>query len=104
MDIIELNILNFFIIIYNVFEYIKKNNKSDKNEITEKKDENNINSLIEKLKILIENIKEAIYNISKEKEIKGDIIYYELISNLLLDELLKEKNLEYKIYILKEFF
>ena len=43
------------------------------------------------------------YNSSKINEIKGDTVYYELISNIFLNELKRENNLEYKMYILKEF-
>ena len=55
------------------------------------------------MKNLIENIKEILYDSSKKKEIKGDTVYYELISNIFLNELKRENNMEYKIYILKEF-
>ena len=113
LDIIELSVLNEFIIIYNVFEHAGKvdkldiaeliSNLSKSLEIIERNDENKIKSLCENLKTLIENIKKALYNSSKINEIKGDTVYYELISNIFLNELKRENNLEYKMYILKEF-
>ena len=57
----------------------------------------------ENLNLLIGNIKETLYDSSKEKEIKGDIIYYELISKIILIEILRENNIKYKIYILNKF-
>jgi hypothetical protein len=113
LDIIELNILNEFIIIYDVIEHAGKIDRLDIDvlisfitkslEIIERKDENKINSLCENLKNLFENIKEVLYDSSKQKEIKGDTAYYDLISNIFLNELKRENNIEYNIYILKEF-
>ena len=113
LNIKELSILNEFITIYNVVENFEKINKLDITifinilikslEIIEKNDENKIDLFCENLKILIEIIKKALYDISKEKEIKGNTVYYELISNIFLNEIKRENNIDYKYYILKEF-
>ena len=112
LDIKELSVLNEFIIIYNVFENGGKLNNLDINElikkltksleIIEKNEENKIKLLSENLKNLNDIIKESLYDPSKKDEIKGDKIYYELISNILLNEINREESLEYKIYILEE--
>ena len=52
---------------------------------------------------LIKIIKESLYDLSKKDTIKGDTVYYELISNIFLNELKRENNQDYKIYILNEF-
>ena len=52
---------------------------------------------------LIKIIKESLYDLSKKETIKGDTVYYELISNIFLNELKRENNQDYKIYILNEF-
>ena len=113
LDIKELSVLNEFITIYNIFEHAGKvnnldisvliNNLTKSLEIIETNDEKKISSLCENLKRLIETIKETLYDSSKINEIKGDIVYYGLISNILLNELRRENNLEYKIFMLKEF-
>ena len=113
LDIKELSILDDFIMIYKVFEHAQKLDKLNINEliinftknfeIIEKNEATKINSLLENLKKQIENIKEALYDLSKKNEIKGDKVYYELISNLLLNEIKRENNIKYKIKILNEF-
>jgi hypothetical protein len=113
IDMKELCVLNEFITIYNAYEQAVKIKKLDINQlfinmtksldIIKRNDENKIKSSSENLNLLIGNIKETLYDSSKEKEIKGDIIYYELISNIFLNELLRENNIKYKIYILNEF-
>ena len=113
LNIIELSVLEEFITIYNVFEHsgkIKKldislliNNLTKSLEIIEKNDENKINLLCENLQNLIKIIKESLYDLSKKETIKGDTVYYELISNIFLNELKRENNQDYKIYILNEF-
>ena len=113
LNIIELSVLKEFIKIYNVFELSGKIKKLDISllinyltkslEIIEKNDENKINLLCDNLKKLIKIIKESLYDLSKKETIKGDTIYYELISGVFLNELKRENNLEYKIYILNEF-
>jgi hypothetical protein len=55
------------------------------------------------LQNLIKIIKESLYDLSKKDTIKGDTVYYELISNIFLNELKRENNQDYKIYILNEF-
>ena len=96
-------------------EETKENEENKENEINEENEETmekeeikrkenpRIKSLCENLKMLNKNIKESLYDLSKEKEIKGDTVYYELISNILLNEIKRENNKEYKVYILKEF-
>ncbi len=111
MDIEELSILNEFINIYNVFEHTGKINKLDINklitnltkslEIIENNEESRIEQLCDNLKSLIEIVKE-VNDSSKNKKIKGDEVYYELIVNILLNELKRENSQKYKIYILKE--
>ena len=113
IDIIELSILKEFIDIYNVFEQAGKVTNLDINilisnlikslEIIERNGSNKIDLLKENLKELIKMIKPALYDTSKLNEIKGDTIYYELIENIFINELKRENNQEYKIYILKEF-
>ena len=113
LDIKELSVLNEFITIYNIFEHAGKvnnldisvliNNLTKSLEIIETNDEKKISSLCENLKRLIETIKETLYDSSKINEIKGDIVYYGLISNILLNELRRENNLQYKIFMIKEF-
>ena len=113
LDIKELSLLNEFINIYNVFEKSGKVGKLDllflignlKNslEIIQKNDKSKIQSLCKNLKTLIEKIKESLYDESKINEIKGDVVYYELLSNIFISELERENNPEYKMYILKEF-
>ena len=113
LDVIELSILTEFITIFNVFYTAGKVDKLDINllisnlikslVIIKKNDDNKIMSLEENLKNLIQNIRKAFYDTSKENEIKGDTIYYELISNILLSELKRENDLNYQIYILNEF-
>ena len=114
LNIKELSILNEFINIYNVYELNGKIDKLDiyqlimnltkSLEIIGKNDKDNkINKLFENLKILIKNIRETLYDSSKSKKIKGDKVYYELISKILLDELNRENDIKYKIFILNEF-
>ena len=86
LDLLELKILNDFIIINNIFEC---QNKKD--------------SLNENLKDLINDIKKGLYVLFKKNENKLDIVYYELISNIILNEFMQENNLNYRFYILKEF-
>ena len=82
--------------IYNVFEKAGKlknldimeliGNLTNSLEIIEKNEEDKIKLLSENLKKLIEIIKNILYDSSKKKEIKGDKVYYELISFILLNE------------------
>ena len=113
LDIKELSILEEFINIYNVFENAGKvenfditmliNNLTKSLEIIEMKDEQKMKLLKENLENLMENIKKYLYDSSKEKEIKGDKVYYGLISNILLNEIIRENNPDFKLYILEKF-
>ena len=113
LDIKELNLLNEFIIICDEFENAGKVDKlyiatlishlTKRLEIIERNDENKIKILCENLKALIKSIKEALYDSSKINDVKGDTVYYGLISNIFLNELKRENNIEYKIYILNNF-
>ena len=109
LNIIELDIINEYMAIYDS-SIIKNLNKLNihklimnlkKNlEIVEKNDENKIELLCDNLKILIGELK----NIDNKDKIKEDKDYNnELILNLLLNECKREKNNNYKIYILNEF-
>ena len=112
MDIKELSELNEFITIYNVFEQSGKLNNLNINElienltksldVIEKNEENKISKLSENLKNLNEEIKKSLYDSSKKNLIKGDKVYYELISYILLNEIKRENNLDYKMFILEE--
>ena len=112
LDIKELSVLNDFITIYNVFEKAGKlknlniieliTNLTKSLEVMDNNEENRIEILKENLKNLTEIIKNSLYDLSKNKEIKGDKIYYELISNLLVNEVKRENNLDYKIFILND--
>ena len=112
LDIKELSVLNEFITIYNVYERIGKINNLDMNklidnltkslELIENNEESKISLLCDNLKDLTEIIKQTLYDSSKNKGIKGDTIYYDLISNILLNEIKRENNLEFKIFILDE--
>ena len=84
-------------------EINEENEETKEKEKIKRKENPRIKSLCENLKILNKNIKESLYDLSKEKEIKGDTVYYKLISNILLNEIKRENNKEYKMYILKEF-
>ena len=113
LDIKELSVLNEFITIYNVFEHSGKvnnlditaliNNLTKSLEIIEENNEKKIDSLCQNIKTLIETIQKSLYDSSKTKEIKGDTIYYGLISKIFFNELKRENNLQYKIFILQEF-
>ena len=112
LDIKELSVLNDFITIYNVFEKVGKlknlniieliTNLTKSLEVIETNEENKIEILKENLKNLNEIIKKSLYDLTKNKEVKGDKIYYELISNLLVNEVNRENNLDYKLFILKD--
>ena len=112
LDIKELSVLNEFITIYNVFEQSGKLNNLNINElienltksldVIEKNEENKISKLSENLKNLNEEIKKSLYDSSKKNLIKGDKVYYELISYILLNEIKRENNLDYKMFILEE--
>ena len=94
LNIIELNVLNDFIIINKIFPY--------KEEKVEKDDEKEIKYLIENLKDKMKELKKILCGLIKEKELNFDLIYYELIANTVLNDLLENKNFEYKYYIFKE--
>ena len=112
LDIKELSVLNEFITIYNVFEQSGKldnlnineliGNLTKSLEVIEKNEENKISILSENLKNLKDEIKKSLYDSSKKNLIKGDKDYYELISNILLNEIKRENNLDYKMFILEE--
>ena len=50
----------------------------------------------------MEHLKTILCDLIKEKELNFDLIYYELIANTVLNDLLENKNFEYKYYIFKE--
>ena len=112
LDIKELNVLNDFITIYNAFEKAGKlinlniielmTNLTKSLEVMDNNEENRIEILKENLKNLTEIIKNSLYDLSKNKEIKGDKIYYKLISYLLVNEVKRENNLDYKIFFLND--
>ena len=87
LNIIELNVLNDFIIINKIFPY--------KEEKVEKDDEKEIKYLIDDLKNKMEDLKIILCGLIKEKELNFDLIYYELIANIVLNKLLENKNFEY---------
>ena len=113
LDIKEISVLNEFITIYHVFDNAGKIKELEINklidiivkslEIIEKNEENKIYLLCNNIKNLIEYIKKSLYDESKKKKIKGDKVYYKLISNIFLNKLQRENKLEYKLYILNEF-
>ena len=102
LKIIELSILNDFNIIYNLFDYYEKINALNKEEIAIKRDENEIKLLIDTFIKEIKNIKIILDNLIEGKDINGDVIYYELIANIVLNMLFKQKNSEIRFYIFKE--
>ena len=108
LDIKELSVLNEFINIYKVFEHLGKVNKLDINKLINNLTKcmeinNEIDSLCENLKTLIDIIKKSLYDSSKENEIKGNSNYYGLISDIFINEIKRENNLKYKMFILNEF-
>ena len=113
LDIKELSVIDEFIAIYNAFEKIGKLNNLNINElienitknleVSENNEENKIGILFENLKNLNKLIKTSLYDKSKKNEIKGDKVYYELISKILLNEIIRENSKEYKFLILEEF-
>ena len=110
LDIKEISVLNEFITIYNVLDKAGKinnlniieliGNLNKSLEVIEKNEENKLDILKENLTNLNEIIKKGLYDKSKNKEIRGDKVYYELISYLLLNEINRENNLDYKMFIL----
>lgn len=113
LDIKELSLLNKFITIYNTFDHLGKINKLNINELyinelidrirkslEDFKDEED--SRIESLSKNFDSIKDSIYDLAKKTEIKGNKDYYDIITNILLNELQRENNRKYKLFVLNE--
>ena len=117
LGIKELDIINEYIYIYNIFYNEDKNDifilvsEDEEKGLNINKFINNINKSLEilenngenKFNLLTENLKDLIENIKEAREKLSDKIYYELIINILLNEIKRENNLKYKLYILNEF-